>query len=117
MKLKNRKRLLVLVALIGLVNFAQQVQARENVPMTNGGSPKLGGQLRTTASCQPATSAIDIDINNVKARLMTGGDMWWNLGTQVAEYEVPKGSGKSSQFAASCWIGGVDVQGVLKVAA
>ncbi len=43
--------------------------------------------------------------------------MWWNIGEQVAEYEIPIGSGKSSQFAASCWIGGYDEQGQLKVAA
>ena len=75
-------------------------------------------QLKTTAgACLPASSSIDLDINNVRARLMTGGDMWWNIGEQVAAYEIPIGSGKSSQFAASCWIGGYDKQGQLKVAA
>ena len=73
--------------------------------------------LKTTVSgCQPATAQIDMDINNIRALLMTGGDMWWNIGEGVAAYEIPIGSGKSSQFAASCWIGGHDQQGNLKVA-
>ena len=88
--------------------------ARENVVTAHH---KASALKTSDAACQPAGSAIDLDINNVRARLMTGGDMWWNIGLQVAAYEIPKGSGKSSQFAASCWIGGFDKQGQLKVAA
>src|SRR6185436_12656684 len=29
--------------------------------------------------CKAATSQIDLNINNVRARLMNGGDMWWDL--------------------------------------
>ncbi len=99
--------------MIGIAGFAGQLMARENV-VTSAHKDAL---KTTVTGCQPAVSAIDLDINNVRARLMTGGDMWWNIGLEVAAYEVPKGSGKSSQFAASCWIGGYDKQGQLKVAA
>ena len=100
-------------ALLGMLSLTGNVSARENVVNTH--HKEL---LKTTdAGCQPATTAIDLDINNVRARLMTGGDMWWNIGLSTAAYEIPKGSGKSSQFAASCWIGGFDKQGQLKVAA
>ena len=75
------------------------------------------GQLKTTASCKPAEASIDLDINNVRARLMTGGDMWWDNGTSEARYEVPKGSRKNALFAGSVWIGGYDEQQQLKVAA
>ena len=110
----NKKGFISTVALVGFVGVAQ-VSALPNVTVSGNNHKQV--QLKTTAGCQPATAAIDLDINNVRARLMTGGDMWWNQGTQVAAYEVPKGSGKSSEFAASCWIGGYDAQGQLKVAA
>ena len=71
--------------------------------------------------CQPATSQIDMDINNVRARLLTGGDVWWDLTN--GRYIVPKppiGSGipeVSSLFAGGVWIGGEDPSGNLKIAA
>ena len=60
-----------------------------------------------------ATSQTDIDVNNVGATILGGGDMWWNLSD--ARYEIPKGSGLNSLFG-SLWIGGVDAGGQLKVA-
>ena len=71
--------------------------------------------------CQPATAQIDMDINNVRARLLTGGDVWWDLGD--GKYIVPKppiGSGLpevSSIFAGGVWIGGTDPSDNLKIAA
>src|SRR5436190_241298 len=115
MMFKNKLRFAGVIALLGLFGFAGKVGARENVVSAQHKKEAL----RTAASsgCIAATYAIDMDINNVRARLMTGGDMWWNIGLGNAAYEIPKGSGKSSQFAASCWIGGYDKQGQLKVAA
>ena len=79
---------------------------------------RLSSVLKNTAAgCTPATATIDIDINNVRARLMTGGDMWWDIGTGTARYEIPKGSGKNSSFAGSAWVGGYDDAGALRVAA
>lgn len=100
---------LTLLAVAGMVVNAG---ARPNI---NAGGQKT--QLRTTAGCRPAEGAVDLDINNVRARLMTGGDMWWDNGTSEARYEVPKGQRKNSLFAGSVWIGGFDAQGQLKVAA
>jgi len=114
MKFSNKIRIAGTLALAGIMGLTG-ASARENLTSTHHKSAV--GKTTATASCVAATAAIDMDINNVRARLMTGGDMWWNLGTQVAAYEIPKGSGKSSQFAASCWIGGYDKQGQLKVAA
>lgn len=111
---RNNTRFARAITLVTLIGIAGHLSARENV-----GNPRPKGNLKTTAAgCQPAQSTIDLDINNVRARLMTGGDMWWNQGAaNGAAYEVPKGSGRHSQFAASCWIGGFDKQGQLKVAA
>jgi len=110
---KNRIRIANVITLIGAISIAVQADATENIKSSTHRSA-----LKTLATgCQPAVSAIDLDINNVQARLMTGGDMWWNIGTQNASYVIPKNSGRSSQFAASCWIGGKDETGQLKVAA
>lgn len=76
------------------------------------------GLNKTAAGCDNTTAVIDLDINNVRARLMTGGDMWWNRASSNAAYEVPKGSHKNSLFAGSLWIGGIDkTSNELKVAA
>ena len=113
MKLTQNIRITGLFSIVALLGFTAQTGARENIV-----APGHKSQLKTTVTgCQPAIAAIDLDINNVRARLMTGGDMWWNIGLEVAAYEIPKSSGRSSQFAASCWIGGYDKQGQLKVAA
>jgi len=106
----------VLVVLAGMLTLTSQVSARPDVTTKKPGGQKPG-LLKTTASCKPAEASIDLDINNVRARLMTGGDMWWDNGTAEARYEVPKGSRKNSLFAGSVWIGGYDEQKQLKVAA
>ena len=72
--------------------------------------------------CVAAEAQIDQAINNVRARLLTGGDVWWD-GSQNGRYVVPKvepGSGvpeRSSIFAGAVWIGGFDPGGNLKLAA
>ena len=68
------------------------------------------------AGCSPATAATELDINNTRALIQTGGDMWWNLIGQP-QYEIPKNSGNHALFAGSLWLGGKDVSGQLKVAA
>lgn len=107
----------VLMTLAGALLLSSNAFARPDVNATKRTGVEKRGQLKTTASCRPAESSIDLDINNVRARLMTGGDMWWDNGTSEARYEIPKGSRKNSLFAGSVWIGGYDEQNQLKVAA
>ncbi len=70
--------------------------------------------------CANSESYIDQDINNVRARLLGGGDCWWDFTN--GRYIVPKvdpSSGQeevSSIFAASVWLGGLDPSGNLKLA-
>ncbi len=80
---------------------------------------KVGDGLnKTAAGCVQTTATIDLDINNVRARLMNGGDMWWDRALGTPRYEVPKGSKKNSLFAGSLWLGGYENgSGELKVAA
>ena len=67
-----------------------------------------------SATCLPASSSNELTVNNVRAYIETGGTMWFK---EVAEYEVPRGSGKTSMFCAALWIGGRDSNGQLKLAA
>lgn len=74
------------------------------------------------SGCVNATAQVDLDINNVRAKILNGGDMWWDIfGNSEARYAVPKPPvgqvGPSSQFASSVWIGGYDAGGSLKTAA
>ncbi len=76
----------------------------------------LCSSLLHAQSCNPATAFDYLDINNVKARINNGGDMWWDL-TNSAKYIVPKTGNVSSLFAGALWIGGLDAQGNLHMAA
>ena len=70
--------------------------------------------------CANSESAIDQRINNVRARLLGGGDCWWNFSD--GRYIVPKvdlSSGQqevSSLYAGAVWIGGFDDFDNLKLA-
>ena len=84
--------------------------AKENV---NPGASTVVN-TKVAAGCSPSNSKTDLDVNNVRATIMGGGDMWWDLAD--AQYEIPKGGNKNSLFAGALWIGGVDAGGQLKVA-
>ena len=98
-----------------------------NVPVNRGGTANGNNNSNTNsgssfrADCTQATSDTDLSINNVRARLLGGGDMWWDFSR--GRYVVPKvepGSGDqeiSSIFAGAIWIGGYDDGGNLKMAA
>ena len=85
----------------------------------NGGSNGNSGnsfQVRA-ANCSPATALTYLEFNNVKALIETGGSMWQNRSTGDASYEVPAGSNLTVIYAGSLWMGGVDVNNQLKLAA
>ncbi|MCE3279349.1 MAG: hypothetical protein K0S44_1540 [Bacteroidetes bacterium] len=91
--------------------FTFSISAKENINQ----STIVNSQQPLRAGCAPATAIVDLDINNVRAKILAGGDMWWDLTN--AGYEIPAGSGKHSLFAGSLWIGGLDAGGQLKLAA
>jgi hypothetical protein len=98
--------LLLVFSLALSYTFAEQVP--------NFHSEKI--DVKSVASgCLPGGGFRYLDIGNVRTRINTGGDMWWDF--ESAQYEIPKGSGKMSMFAASLWIGGIDVNNQLKLAA
>jgi len=93
-----------------------------NVGAATNVTPSEQLQATFRADCAQATSQIDQEVNNVRARLLNGGDVWWD-GDDDGRYIVPKVdplSGLpevSSIFAGAVWIGGFDPGENLKLAA
>ncbi|MDX5447853.1 MAG: hypothetical protein LPK47_05680, partial [Bacteroidota bacterium] len=109
------KRKISFLAAFFFVALAGQAKDIPYLPKAqNNGSNN--GTLKTVEElCSPARAESDLNINNVRAKILAGGDMWWDL--NQARYEVPKGSNKHAMFAGALWLGGVDEGNQLKLAA
>jgi hypothetical protein len=109
--MKNLKNILIVVVLLIIsgYSFAEKfkgvIERNDNTPTT-----------RATANCEPPRTSTELYVNNVKTMVHTGGDMWWDL-QKNARYEVPAGSGCHALYAGSIWVGGLDSNGQLKMAA
>ncbi len=105
-KLNRTIAIVALTFLLVQPIFARKLESEKN---TNGTrSINAGG-------CVTPSARSEMALNNVRALIFTGGDMWWDLQTN-AKYEIPNGSGKTSLFCGAIWIGGTDVNGQLRVA-
>ena len=81
-------------------------------------SASKGERAVTAAGCTPSSSFEWLDINNVRTRINSGGDMWWDLPAGTgSKYFIPASGSATSLFAGSLWIAGVDVNDQLKCAA
>ena len=58
-----------------------------------------------------------VDINNITARILVHGDMFWDPVEEVASTQFPAHSGKSVNFTSALWMSGYDAGGALHVAA
>ncbi len=116
MGIKRLSGWLLLLALIGL---STAVHANINPKLYKNPRRIASDQINFRASCSNAVSQIDQEINNVRARLTTGGDVWWdgNDGRYIVPKTPPGVPEVSSIFAGAVWLGGVDPGGNLKVAA
>lgn len=114
-----KKTYLHFILYTAILAFSLKASAKENAN-DGGRKPVTPDQSNAIlAGCAPATDKADLDINNVRTTILTGGDMWWDL--LNGKYFVPKpprgAVGTTALFAGSLWIGGEDVGGSLKVAA
>lgn len=82
----------------------------------DGKAPSVSQTTSWRAACVRPTKQTELQINNVRARLLTGGDIWYE-----AQYIVPKPApGQlpvSALYAGGVWIGGVDKSGSIKLSA
>ena len=112
--MKNIERLLFVALLIVSVT----IPGKAEVYVGNGNHSRGDQNLKqTTAGCSPASAYEWLNINNVRTRYNSGGDMWWDLGGIGAQYYIPANGSATSLFAGALWIAGVDVNNQLKCAA
>lgn len=69
------------------------------------------------ANCAPASARLTLQYNDVSALLETGGILFLDRANGIGAYQVPKGFNITAIYAGSLWMGGVDVNGQLKLAA
>lgn len=69
--------------------------------------------------CLEAIETTFLNINNVRAMLQVGGDVWWNLdrGQYIVPVPEPGDDEVSAIFSGSVWVGGLDPVGNIKLAA
>ncbi len=102
--------------------FIVAIAFNTNAHIPLGGHGKPSSDVAPKASfrteCAQSKSQTDIEVNNVRARLTGGGDVWWDFkdGRYIVPKVAPGVTAVSSIFAGGIWIGGVDAGGNLKTA-
>jgi hypothetical protein len=69
------------------------------------------------ASCTAPSGKTIMELNNVRALIHTGGNLWQIPSQNTCMYEVPKNSGIMALFTSALWLGGTDINDQLKLAA
>ncbi len=111
MYMKSVSQKLGLIFSIALLASSAQAAEIKNLSGKSAGNTGAGNGLADFANtCKAASQSADLDINNVRTRILNGGDMWWDLNNP--RYEIPKVSDansvrKHSLFAGALWIGGL----------
>lgn len=101
------------VVFTGLFFLSQIVFAKEG-PSHRANNDNM---QHRAAGCAPATAQTKLEYNNVSALIETGGSMWQDRSTNSAAYEIPKGSGVRAIYSGGLWMGGVDYNDQIKIAA
>ncbi len=70
-------------------------------------------QAQSVGSCEQAIGEAYLDINNVRARILNNGNLFWRGSPHV--YNIPKGGPSNAIFASGIWMGG-QVNGQLRLA-
>jgi hypothetical protein len=108
------------VSIVCISSFSN-INANINPDLQNRDTNNSAQTASFRGDCSTAKGKTLLDINNVRATLLVGGDIWWDGDDGL--YVVPKppdGSGLdpvSSIFAGAVWIGGFDSGNNLKMAA
>ena len=82
---------------------------------TYKGAVKKPAKKAELERCRRGQGSAELSINNVRARINTSGNMWYDGST--ARYFVPKDGNSTAMFCAALWIGGQDANLQLRVAA
>lgn len=69
--------------------------------------------LNAQNNCLPASNSEYLDINNIKAQVTNGSNLWFNNSTSGAAYFTDKDSTQTSIYAGNFGIGGLDASSTL----
>ena len=108
------RRTITYILLLTGALYSSDIVAREHGD-TKKKSPKSNKDL--AVDCSPSTARQEMDLNNVRFLIETGGNMWEDRAAGVPAYVVPKEGENSVLFAGSLWMGGYDPANNLKLAA
>lgn len=106
----------ITLSLALMVAWSATTFAKMNVGANRLASVPNNG-AKAAAACPITQAQIDLDVNQVRARVLVGGDLWWDPFGQTPYYEVPIGSNKNAIYSGALWIGGFDQSNQLLVAA
>ncbi|MDR1725597.1 MAG: hypothetical protein LBR28_04320 [Bacteroidales bacterium] len=98
-----------------LLLFCLTISMVANAELYKGKTVKKRTNKADMEKCTKAQGSSELSINNVRARINTGGNMWF--ADSQARYYIPKDGTSTSMFAAALWIGGQDENLQLRVAA
>ena len=115
MKMKSLYIKTTWVIFLGVISLT--ASAYKSVYVRRGSEGAFNNEQVKAAACAPATGLRDLEWNNVKAKIETGGNMWTDRANSRAAYEVPKGGGVSALYAGALWLGGKSPDQQLKLAA
>jgi len=104
----------LLLAFCSSALFSQDILVESGKVLT--GTPKAVDRSRS-AACAPATGLRDLEWNNIKALIETGGSMWQDRANGRSHYYAPKNGEVSVLFAGALWMGGLSPDQQLKLAA
>lgn len=77
----------------------------------------FSGYIALAQPCTQPQSSIDLEVNNIRARILNGGDLFTNFNEGVFQPVAPPGGvSPTSIYAAGLWIGGFDPGINLKLA-
>ncbi|MGV3611991.1 MAG: T9SS type A sorting domain-containing protein [Fluviicola sp.] len=117
------KRTINYLSLVVMMCFVGQANAYDH---DFGKRGKKAGKPKPTvttkaATCAPANYRKTMDFNDVSCQLETGGLLFMDRANGLATYTVPKKKGNETVvttiYAGALWMGGVDTNGLLKIAA
>lgn len=115
--MKALSSLFVLLLVLGLSTPAAAYKYIGANTNANDNGDNSQEQETRAAACAPATGLRDLEFNNVRALIETGGSMWQDRSISQASYEIPKDGEVSSLYAGALWMGGISPDQQLKLAA
>jgi hypothetical protein len=104
------KNLIKLLLLITLLVITHTIHAAENI------AEKRKGNYSFLENCVRPTASYVMQVNNVRAKLLTGGDLF-SEAQYITPAPLPDQLAVSSIYAAGVWMGGVDRAKNIKLSA